>query len=47
MEGCVAPTLRLFESVYYGRRTPMREVFEAVWASAEAFERRVAAGTAS
>ena len=44
---CVAPTLRLFESVYYGRRTPTREAFEAVWTSAEAFERRVAAGTAS
>ncbi len=43
----VAPTLRLFESVYYGRRTPTREAFEAVWTSAEAFERRVAAGTAT
>ncbi len=45
--GCVAPTLRLFESVYYGRRTPTREAFEAVWTSAETFERRVTAGTAS
>ncbi len=45
--GCVVPTLRLFESVYYGRHTPTREAFQAVWTSAEAFERRVSAGTAS
>ncbi len=45
--GLVAPTLRLFESVYYGRRTPTRAAFEAVWTAAEAFERRVAAGAAS
>ncbi len=46
-KGCVWPTLRLFESVYYGRHTPSREAFEAVWTSAEAFERRVAAGMTS
>jgi hypothetical protein len=33
--------------VYYGRRTPTREAFEAVWAAAEAFERRLATGAAS
>ncbi len=43
----VAPTLRLFEAVYYGHRTPSAEAFEAAWAAAEAFRRRVAEGVAS
>ncbi len=30
-------TLRLFEDVYYGRRVPSRDAFEAVWKRAEAF----------
>jgi hypothetical protein len=38
------PTLRLFEAVYYGHRTPTAEAFEPVWAAAEAFQRRVAEG---
>jgi len=42
---CVEPTLRLFEAVYYGHRAPSAEAFEAVWASAQAFERRFAAET--
>lgn len=42
--GCVEPTLRLFEAVYYGHRAPSHEAFEAVWSLAEQFERRVAAG---
>ncbi len=41
---CVEPTLRLFEAVYYGHRTPTAETFKSVWSQAEAFERRVAAG---
>jgi hypothetical protein len=40
----VEPTLRLFEAVYYGHRTPSAEEFAAVWLGAEAFERRVASG---
>jgi hypothetical protein len=42
--GLVHPTLRQFEAVYYGHRIPSTEEFEAIWAGAEAFERRVAAG---
>jgi hypothetical protein len=42
--GCVEPTLRLFEAVYYGHRAPSREAFEAVWGLAESFEQRAAAG---
>lgn len=42
--GCVEPTLRLFEAVYYGHHAPSREAFEAVWSLAEQFEQRVAAG---
>ncbi len=30
----VEPTLRLFEEVYYGRREPVAEVFEAAWSEA-------------
>ncbi len=38
-------TLGLFEDVYYGRRLPTLEAFEAVWRSAQVFqERRGAAG---
>lgn len=40
--GWVEPTLRLFEAVYYGGQVPARPAFEAVWAHAEAFERRIA-----
>ena len=40
----VNPTLRLFEAVYYGHRTPTLAEFSAVWEHAEAFERRVAGG---
>jgi hypothetical protein len=43
----VEPTLRLFETVYYGHRIPSASMFEPVWASAEAFRRRVAGGEAS
>jgi hypothetical protein len=40
----VEPTLRLFESVYYGHHIPSAEAFEQVWDLAEAFERQVAVG---
>ncbi len=40
------PTLRQFEAVYYGHRTPSPVDFAAVWTSAEAFERRAAEGVA-
>jgi hypothetical protein len=40
----VHPTLRLFEAVYYGHRTPSLEEFSSLWTQAEAFERRVAVG---
>jgi hypothetical protein len=40
----IAPTLRVFEAAYYGQRPPSDEEFADVWANAEAFERRVAAG---
>ena len=39
-QGLVLPTLRQFEAVYYGHRTPLPADFAAVWESAEAFERR-------
>jgi hypothetical protein len=39
---CVEPTLRLFELVYYGHRSPSAEAFEAVWRRAEEFEQRMA-----
>ena len=42
----MTPTLRQFEAVYYGHRTPSASDFAAVWASAEAFERRAAEGVA-
>lgn len=38
----VEQTLRLFEMVYYGRRVPSAEAFEAVWSQAEELERRLA-----
>lgn len=47
LRGWVDPTLRLFEAVYYGHRTPTAEAFEPVWSAAEAFERRIAEGAAS
>ncbi len=34
-------TLQVFEDVYYGHRRPDRDEFERVWASAEAFRRRL------
>jgi hypothetical protein len=40
----VEPTLRLFEAVYYGHRTPTAEAFEPVWSAAEEFQRRIAEG---
>jgi len=36
----VGDTLLLFEEVYYGRRKPAVEAFEAVWSRAQAFEER-------
>ncbi|MFI5455158.1 MAG: DUF4129 domain-containing protein [Isosphaerales bacterium] len=36
----VGETLLLFEEVYYGRRKPAVEAFEAVWSRAQAFEAR-------
>lgn len=45
LRGRVEPTLRLFEAVYYGRKTPTPEAFEAVWAEAQAFERAALART--
>ena len=44
LRALVEPTLRLFEVVYYGGRSPSAEAFEAVWAQAEAFQLRVAGG---
>jgi hypothetical protein len=43
----VEPTLRLFEAVYYGHRTPGVEDFEAAWGAAEEFQRRAAEGAFS
>jgi hypothetical protein len=45
--GLVQPTLRQFEAVYYGHRTPSPEEFAEVWQGAEAFERRVSGGVAA
>ena len=42
----VDPTLRLFEAVYYGQRSPTRGAFDDAWTRAEAFARRFAAGDA-
>ncbi len=42
LRGWVEPTLRLFEAVYYGHRSPSPEAFEAAWTDAEAFQQRVA-----
>ena len=39
-QGLVLPTLRQFEAVYYGHRTPAPADFAVVWESAQAFERR-------
>jgi hypothetical protein len=33
-------TLGLFEDVYYGRRMPSQQAFEAVWRSAQVFQER-------
>jgi hypothetical protein len=46
LRGQVAPTLRLFESAYYGHQPPSVEEFADVWAGVEAFQRRVALGVA-
>jgi hypothetical protein len=40
----VQPTLRLFESSYYGHRAPTSEEFADLWQHAEAFELRAARG---
>src|SRR5262249_15502550 len=40
LRAVVEPTLRLFETVYYGRRVPSAEAFEAVWTLAEGWQRR-------
>jgi hypothetical protein len=40
------PTLRLFEVVFYGHRSPTEAEFAIVWSAAEAFERRIAGGVA-
>jgi hypothetical protein len=42
LRAVVEPTLRLFETVYYGRRVPPAEAFEAVWTLAEGWQRRSA-----
>jgi hypothetical protein len=46
LRASVEPTLRLFEVVYYGGRSPSPEAFDSVWSEAEAFRRRVAGGVA-
>ena len=33
-------TLRLFEDVYYGRRSPTTQAFESVWSRAQSFQER-------
>ena len=38
----VTPTLRQFESVYYGRRKATKDDFDALWPHAQAFEQRLA-----
>jgi hypothetical protein len=38
LRSLVEPTLRLFESVYYGRLAPSIEAFEQVWARAVEFQ---------
>ena len=42
LRSLMLPTLRQFEAVYYGHRTPSGTDFAAVWTAAEAFERRLA-----
>jgi hypothetical protein len=37
---CVGATLRLFEDVYYGRRSPTAQAFESVWSQAQLFQER-------
>ena len=41
-QALVLTTLRQFEAVYYGHRSPTAADFAAVWAAAETFERRAA-----
>lgn len=43
----VGPTLRLFEQVYYGRRAPTADAFDAVWSRALGFNIPPAAPGAS
>lgn len=40
----VEPTLRLFETSYYGHRPPPEAAFERAWSLAEEFEAKIAAG---
>jgi hypothetical protein len=44
VRGRVEPTLRLFETSFYGHRTPDPKAFEAAWSLAAELEERVAAG---
>ena len=43
MRDWVEPTLRIFESVYYGGNTPTEQVFEEVWSNAEEREQGIVA----
>ena len=43
----VEPTLRLFETVYYGHQNVTAAAFEEVWTLAESFERRAAGKVAA
>lgn len=47
LRGGVEPTLRLFEAVYYGHRSPSAEAFADAWAHAEAFQLRATTGAPS
>ena len=47
VRGPLARSLRLFEDVYYGHRSPDPAAFEALWAEAEALDRRLTSGVSS
>ena len=47
LRGSVEPTLRLFELVYYGHRSPSAEAVESGWTLAEQFEKRRLEGGAT
>jgi Domain of unknown function (DUF4129) len=42
----IQPTLRMFEVVYYGHRSPTEAEFVVLWSAAETFEQRIAVGVA-